>query len=215
MRKLKIKQTEDQRVYFTSDTHYAHANICRGVSQWGDKENSTRDFKTLREMNDELVNAINRTVRPKDILFHMGDWSFGNVSMIEEFRRRINCLNVHLIFGNHDDHIEEDEEQFASLFSSVQHYKEIVVDGDMFCLFHYKQMIWNKSHRDAYHLYGHSHAGAEKDAIGRSMDVGVDNAFKMLGEYRPFSHEEIIYFLKGRKHKALDHHGAKGTESHK
>jgi len=214
MRRFKIKQTEDQRVYYTSDTHYAHANMCRGVSQWGDLDNSTRNFKTLIEMNNELVNAINRTVRPKDILFHCGDWSFGNVSNVAEFRRRIHCENVHIIYGNHDDHIEDDETLHGH-FSSVQHYKELAIDGDMLCLFHYKQTIWNKSHRDAYHLYGHSHAGAEHMVNGRSMDVGVDNAYKLLGEYRPFSHEEVLYFLKGRKQKAIDHHGAKGTESHK
>ena len=214
MKKLKIKQTEKQRVFYTSDTHYAHANICRGVSQWGDKENSTRDFSTIAEMNNELVNAINRTVKEDDTLFHMGDWSFGNIREVAEFRRRIHCKNVHLIYGNHDDGIEEDEE-LQNLFSSVQHYKEVAIDGDMICLFHYKQTIWNKSHRDAYHLYGHSHSGAEHMVIGRSMDVGVDNAFKMLGEYRPFSHEEILYFLKGRKQKAVDHHGVKGSENHK
>ncbi len=214
MRRFKIKQTEDLKVYYTSDTHYAHANICRGVSQWGDLDNSTRNFKTLTEMNNELVNAINRTVRPDDVLFHCGDWSFGNVSNVAEFRRRIHCKNVHIIFGNHDDHIEDDETLHGH-FSSVQYYKELAIDGDMLCLFHYKQTIWNKSHRDAYHLYGHSHAGAEHMVNGRSMDVGVDNAYKLLGDYRPFSHEEVLHFLKGRKQKAIDHHGAKGTESHK
>lgn len=215
MKKLKITQTENQKVFYTSDTHYSHKNICRGVSEWGDLEASTRDFKTIEQMNNTLVSCINKTVGRKDILFHGGDWSFGGVKMIGEFRRRINCENVHLIYGNHDEHIDEDETgELQGLFSSVQHYKEVVVDKDMMCLFHFKQTIWNKMHRDTYHLYGHSHAGAEHVVNGKSMDIGVDNAFRLLGEYRPFSHEEILYFLKGRKVKVIDHHGAKGTEKH-
>jgi calcineurin-like phosphoesterase family protein len=214
MRRFKVKQSDDQKVFWASDFHYGHANIVRGVSQWGDKEKSTRDFKTIQEMNDTLVNCINKTVRPQDVLFFGGDWAFGNVKNVAEFRRRIHCRNIHFVFGNHDDEIEEDE-TLQELFSSVQHYKEIAVDGDMICLFHYKQAIWNKSHRDAYHLYGHSHAGAEHMVIGKSMDIGVDNAFRLLGEYRPFTHEEVMYFLKGRKSHVVDHHGAKGTESHK
>ncbi len=208
MKKLSIRQTENQKVFYTSDTHYSHTNMVRAISKWGDKENSTRDFKTIDEMNDVLVNSINKTVGVNDILIHNGDWSFGNIKKVSEFRYRINCQNIHLIFGNHDDNIEEDE-SLQSLFSSVQHYKEITIDGDMMCLFHYKQNIWNKSHRDAYHLYGHSHSTAEHIPIGRSMDIGVDNAFKLLGEYRPFSHEEIIRLLKNRKHEVIDHHKKK------
>jgi calcineurin-like phosphoesterase family protein len=208
MKKLSIRQTENQRVFYSSDTHYSHANMVRAISKWGDKENSTRNFKTIDEMNDELVNSINKIVGVNDILFHGGDWSFGNIKKVSEFRHRINCQNIHLVFGNHDDYIEEDE-SLQSLFSSVQHYKEITVDGDMICLFHYKQNIWNKSHRDAYHLYGHSHSTAEHIQIGRSMDIGVDNAFKLLGEYRPFSHQEIINLLKNRKQEVIDHHKKK------
>lgn len=31
---MKIKQTEDQRVFFTSDPHYGHKNIVAGVTSW-------------------------------------------------------------------------------------------------------------------------------------------------------------------------------------
>ena len=210
---MKIRQSDEQKVYYTSDTHYGHANMVRALSKWGDKENSTRDFKTIAEMNEALIAGINGTVMQDDVLFHLGDWSMGNTKNIKEFRDRIICRNVHLVFGNHDDDIEDDNvllpgPSLHGLFSSVQSYKEAVVDGTMLCMFHYKQTIWNKSHRDAYHLYGHSHSGAEHLVNGRSMDVGVDNAFKLLGSYRPFSHAEMLDHLKYRRHQAIDHHGA-------
>jgi hypothetical protein len=33
----------------------------------------------------------------------------------------------------------------------------------------------------------------------RSMDVGVDNAFRIFGEYRPFSEYDILNLLSTRK----------------
>jgi hypothetical protein len=38
------------------------------------------------------------------------------------------------------------------------------------------------------------------------MDVGVDNAAKILGEYRPFAWEEVRNILYKRPGHSLDHH---------
>lgn len=100
-------------IYFTSDTHYGHENICRGTSKWEarseeDFQQNTRDFKTLEEMNNAIVDGINSVVCEDDVLYHLGDWSFGGIKNIWEFRKRIKCKNIHLILGNHDHHIEND-----------------------------------------------------------------------------------------------------------
>ena len=55
------------RVFITSDNHYAHKNICRGVTNWRTQDGevpvgSTRDFETIEQMNERLVNAINNVV---------------------------------------------------------------------------------------------------------------------------------------------------------
>lgn len=51
-----------------------------------------------------------------------------------------------------------------------------------------------------YHLYGHCHSTFEKKLnalfIGRkAMDVGIDNIHRLLGEWRPISLDEVLYFL--------------------
>ena len=43
-------------------THYNHKNICKGTTEWGDAELSCRDFQTIEEMNDAIVNSINKYV---------------------------------------------------------------------------------------------------------------------------------------------------------
>jgi calcineurin-like phosphoesterase family protein len=166
-----------------------HRNICRGVTNWTDAEDITRDFKTLDEMNDRIVNGINATVGQDDILFHLGDWSFGGFEMIEQFRNRINCKNIHLILGNHDHHIDRDREGIRSLFSSVHQYLELELkreggykmdDGvteynQKYVLMHYPIMSWNKMNDSVFHLHGHVHLPYSKRVgKGKMMDVGVD-----------------------------------------
>lgn len=104
---------KEQTIFVTSDTHFGHLNICRGTSNWNSQNssnpNNTRDFDNIKEMNDAVVNAINSRVGEDDILYHLGDWSFGGWKNIYEFRKRINCKNIHLILGNHDEHIWKDK----------------------------------------------------------------------------------------------------------
>ena len=86
---MKLVLKPGQKLFFTSDTHYNHSNICRATTKWVGSENLTRDFKSLEHMNSTLVNNINEVVGEDDILIHLGDWSFGGFEQIEEFRNKI------------------------------------------------------------------------------------------------------------------------------
>lgn len=186
---MKLKLNNNQHLYFTSDTHYMHKNICRGVTNWTDAEDITRDFKTLDQMNDRIVNGINATVDQNDILIHLGDWSFGGFEMIEQFRNRINCQNIHLVLGNHDHHIDRDREGVRSLFSSVHQYLELDIKREgsnkmdhssnsidtKFVLMHYPIMSWNRMNDGVIHLHGHVHLPPHRRiGKGKMMDVGMD-----------------------------------------
>ena len=186
---MKIKLNKG-RIFFTSDTHYAHTNICRSVSNWRDENgnvpiNQTRDFKSLDHMNDYIVNSINGKVGEDDTLFHLGDWSFGGFENIEEFRNRINCKNIHLILGNHDHHIERNKNDIQRLFSSVHQYLRLQVSvmpgtklyaGEVdLVLMHYPIASWHNMNDGVIHLHGHVHLPPDKKlSQGKAMDVGVD-----------------------------------------
>ena len=96
-------------IYFIADTHYGHKNIVKGVSDWTDKS-TCRNFKTIEEMNQAIVKKINQTVKEDDVLYHLGDWSFGGINNIWNFRKQINCKNIYLIYGNHDERIIDNSE---------------------------------------------------------------------------------------------------------
>ena len=106
---MKLILEKGQRLFFTSDTHFNHSNICRATTRWSEANNLTRDYKSLDHMNDTLVNNINEKVGEDDILVHLGDWSFGGFESISEFRNRILCENIYLTYGNHDHHIRRNK----------------------------------------------------------------------------------------------------------
>lgn len=218
---LKIKLTLGQQLFFTSDTHYNHKNICRGVTNWRRQDGSipidqTRDFKTLERMNDKIVDNINKTVGQDDILIHLGDWSFGGFDSIKEFRDRIICKNVHLILGNHDHHIENNREGIQEIFSSVHQYVVLevtkpalpvnTVSKHELVLMHYPLTSWHDMSKGRFHLFGHVHLPPrQKVMAGRSMDVGCDG-----NNLTPYSLSEVIRTLSGRPVQAnrlpFDHH---------
>jgi len=203
---MKIKLRPHQGLFFTSDTHYQHKNICRGVTNWTDAEDLTRDFKTLDQMNDRIVEGINSVVGQDDILFHLGDWSFGGFEMIWKFRHRINCQNIHLILGNHDHHIERNREDIQTIFSSVHQYLELEVDTEhKYVLMHYPIMSWNKMNDGVIHLHGHVHLPSHrKIGKGKTMDVGMDG-----NGLNVYSYKEISRLMNDQPIKSgfeFDHH---------
>lgn len=91
-------------IYFTSDTHYGHANILSYCH---------RPFKDIEHMNFSLIKNFNMRVKSDDIVFFVGDFCFRNskggkegegLTIKADYYR--NQLNGHHVFikGNHDSH---------------------------------------------------------------------------------------------------------------
>jgi calcineurin-like phosphoesterase family protein len=199
---MKILLNKGQRVWFTSDTHYNHANICRGTTQWDRSgENHFRDFDTLNQMNAVLVNNINAVVGQDDILIHLGDWSFGGFDSIAEFRNRIVCQNIHLVLGNHDHHIANNRDGIAEIFSSVHQYLDLSIkwpDGSgkhaglHFVCMHYPIASWDGLGKGVPHLHGHVHLPPNRRVgRGKVMDVGVDG-----NNLSPISMSDVVRILE-------------------
>jgi calcineurin-like phosphoesterase family protein len=214
---MKIILKPEQQLFFTSDTHYSHKNICRATTEWKDADDKTRDFKSLNHMNDTIVNNINRMVGEDDILFHLGDWSFGGFEKIQEFRDRIVCKNIHLVLGNHDHHILNNKLDIQRLFSSISHYIDLDVqrpskkgkgsiDRFRFILMHYPIASWHDMNEGVMHLHGHVHLPKhQRIGNGKSLDVGVDG-----NDLEPISLDKVVSLLKNQPIDKLclpqDHH---------
>ena len=193
----KIKTTG--RVYITSDTHFGHKNIVRGTTNWRTQDgkvpvDSTRDFQTIEQMNERLIDGINHFVGQDDTLIMLGDVSFGGFDNIGIFLERLVCHNIHLILGNHDHHIENNRDFVKERFLSVQHYMEININDRNFVLCHYPLQSWHGMNKGVIHLHGHVHLPEHrKFGNGKKMDVGVDG-----NGMDPYSIDEIIKIMDKR-----------------
>ena len=210
---MKITLNKGQKLWFTSDTHYNHANICSATTKWTDPV-TCREFTSLAQMNSHLIANINSVVEQDDILFHLGDWSFGGFEQIQIFRDSIFCKNVHIITGNHDHHIENNKEGCQSLFSSVNKYLNLNVKWNVgthfageqrFALMHFPIASWDNMAKGAIHLHGHVHFSPKlRIGKGKMMDVGVDG-----NRLFPIEMSEVLKLMKPQPIKSLfefDHH---------
>jgi calcineurin-like phosphoesterase family protein len=215
---MKLTLQKGQNLYFVSDSHFSHENICSATTQWKDAGDAVRQFSSLEDMNRTIVDNINAVVDENDILFHLGDWSFGGFEQIQKFRSQLICKNIHIVLGNHDHHIERDKDGIQSLFSSVHSFiprLEIkrAIDGGKgmmerfnFCLFHYPIASWIDMNSGVIHLHGHVHLPKHlKLGKGRSLDVGMDG-----NDMKPYSLDEVMKLVKNQPIRKLelpkDHH---------
>ena len=126
--------------WFTSDTHYDHANIIKY---------SKRPFKNVDEMNETMIKNWNSVVKHEDTVFHLGDFAFCNDP--GKFFHRLNGNKI-LILGNHDKQATK-----HLPWGSVHSYYELRLNGKFIILCHYAFRVFNKSHHGALNFHGHSH----------------------------------------------------------
>jgi calcineurin-like phosphoesterase family protein len=181
----------DRKGWITFDSHYGHTNICKGTTKWrlpdGSIPDDTRPFATIEEMNKAIVDNINACVGENDILIHGGDFSFGGFTNIPLFRNLINCKTIHLVLGNHDDHIRKNKNNYQDLFTTVSDKLFINFthgyNKNFIIVNHYPEQSWRDLNKGSIHIHGHCHlTGDKRFGKGRKMDGGMDGH----PEFRPY-----------------------------
>lgn len=187
------------KVHITSDTHFFHKNICAGESVWPDIT-KCRQFKDRFQMTETIINNINKYVDEDSLLIHLGDWSFGGKENINIALDAIQCKNIVLVRGNHDHNIEENDSRFLL----CKDFLYLNVNGALLVLSHYPMFHWVDMEKGSIMLHGHCH-GDESLLLRqihenyRTMDVGVDIAYKLYNEYRPFELNEAVSFINDKQ----------------
>lgn len=171
------------KVYFTSDTHFNHANIISFCS---------RPFKNVNEMNETLIANWNRVVGADDIVFHLGDFCLGGSA---EWTNVLNRLNgkIYLIVGNHD--MKNLRQSYYDRFEEIVMQKHIEIGKQKIYLNHCPFLCYGGAYKDTWQLFGHVHTSKNntgKDASRLNMlfptqyDVGVDN-----NNFTPVSFDQV------------------------
>ena len=170
-------------IYLTSDSHFSHRNILKYCN---------RPFSSIEEMNEAIINNWNSVVTTRDIVYHLGDFGFGNASQLRPILERLNG-RIHLVPGSHDTELLKDPN--SRLWLNIEpplltiSIKQYSPELRYLTLCHYPMWRWYKSHFWTIHAYGHVHTSSIKKVEHPSpyaYDVGVDN-----NNYYPISLEDL------------------------
>lgn len=168
-----------ENVFWTSDTHFGHAAILK-------YEEGYHNFSTIEERDEMMIQSWNNKVPKDGLVFHIGDFAYGNKKQIRSFVERLNG-EIFLILGNHDRQIKKCAHMFHNvakeLYISVRDddaqkgYQKIV-------MYHYPQISWNGACHESWCLHGHTHQINYEN--GRLLNVGMINH-----NYEILSYNEI------------------------
>lgn len=175
---------------FCSDIHFNHKNVL---------SYDKRDFETIEEHDNYIIEQWNNTVEYDDIVWILGDVSWYGVKKTIEI---LNSLNgsKNLIIGNHDKKFLKNKD-FRDCFNEIAYYKELPFENDKFIvLCHYPIAAFNGNYYGNYHFYGHVHDSweykciekykRERDSIKKPLNMY--NVYLPKLDYAPRTAKEII-----------------------
>jgi len=183
-------------IWFSSDSHYYHRNVM---------DFCHRPFSSVEEMNQKLIENWNSVVGKDDVVFHLGDFCFGDTEKWKSILEQLNG-KIYLTKGNHDEDMPAGVKEY---FQDVQYQYQIKVENQRIILNHYPLLCYAGSYKETnpvYNFFGHCHSGPL--SIGRDIsrlsvcfpeqyDVGVDN-----NNYFPISFYQVQEKIKQRQEDA-------------
>ena len=124
--------------YVISDTHFNHSRIL---------EYCQRPFDNVEQMNEVIINNWNKVINEDDIVYVLGDFCFGNKTMLKEIVSNLKGRKI-LICGNHDNLTKN--AYYEAGFETVTK-SPIIVDSDFILSHHPIQGHLRKF----YNIHGH------------------------------------------------------------
>ena len=175
--------------FYIGDWHFGHTAVLKM---------DNRPWVTIEDMNRDLIQYCNDTVKHGDTLYIVGDISMKGGETLLNLVKQIKCDKV-LIKGNHDKVSGE----LAKEFKGRVYEKLMVRDkGRKVVLCHQPMPCFDGHFNGDYHLYAHVHMTKEYELMEKvkaeilTWDVPCNmyNVGAMLPymEYKPKTLDEII-----------------------
>lgn len=205
--------------YYIADCHFYHRNLLKMMDR--------RDFQSLEEMHEVMIEKWNKKVHANDEVIILGDLSLGNGQETNQILRQLKG-KLYLIRGNHDDRYLKDKDFDASRFGWIRDYAELHDNKRKIILMHYPVFCYNGQFRRnekgeplAYMLHGHIHNTEDQTLVDRFCDetratlrksarqeqaqpipCQMMNCFCMYSDYTPLTLEEWIACERKRRETA-------------
>lgn len=151
--------------WVTAGTHFRQENLIKFCD---------RPFRSANHMDAALMQNLNATVDPQDVLWIIGEFAHGPKSKDPEWLaklfEKLPSAEKHLVVGNHD----LDPTQ-ARPWTSVTHLAD-VRDGSQrqaHTLCHYPMNTWKHARRSALQIFGHVHQNwrGSRNSVNARVDV--------------------------------------------
>nr|QMP83091.1 MAG: hypothetical protein [Caudoviricetes sp.] len=168
-------------IFFSSDLHFGHANILK-------YEPISRQFDSVEEMDEQLIQNWNNVVKENDECYILGDLSFHKLNKTVEILNRLSGKKA-IIVGNHDAHLIKHQEFIDCFEGRVFDLLDHKINGKHYVMCHYPLRAWNRSHWGSINLFGHLHSKWKGNK--QQLNVGAD-----VHNLTPLSIEEIPAILE-------------------
>ena len=162
--------------FFTADLHFGHNNVVNFKNTDGTK---ARDFDTVQDMEDAMVQMHNEIVKPTDKVYMLGDIAF-NARGLDKVKQ-MNGIKI-LVKGNHD---QLKLNKYVDVFKDVRGCH--VMNG---LVFTHIPIHVDQLGRFGCNVHGHLHGGRVKqgDQIDpRFLCVSVEHT-----DLKPISFEDMV-----------------------
>ena len=173
-----------RNIFVISDTHFSHKNVLTFRDKNGDLIRP--GFTDVQDMDERIIMNWNNTVKPNDIVYHLGDVAFAlHTKPLDRILPRL-MGRKRLILGNHD----YDAKDYIPYFEKVMSWRQF--GPDMFkypvILTHFPLHEAAFAYRDGgngINIHGHIHEKDEPSANHRNVSVEKIN-------YTPVAIEDIL-----------------------
>ena len=157
------------KIFVISDTHFSHENIIKYTG---------RPFKTVKEMNEDIILKWNNKVKGDDLVIHLGDFALGNEEEVKDIKNKLNG-NIILLKGNHDH-------------NAIRKAGFLIIKGSLEIedlIFSHSPLPKEEIPKGFTNIHGHIH---EKESL-RGINASVEKT-----NYEPLELEELKRLAKNK-----------------
>jgi calcineurin-like phosphoesterase family protein len=181
-----------RRYWVISDHHANHVGALTFLKPDG---TISRNFGSVQEMNERMVDNHNREVADFDYVYFLGDISFGNVKDMEIFLSRLKGKKRLVGPGNHDTYkFDAYMRHFKKFFPNFKTFGAEKF-GKAFLMSHAPLHLDSFVHRKegaGWNVHGHTHENNVKYIASDIDDPMYINVCVEKTNYTPVNIEDLI-----------------------
>ncbi len=173
--------------FIISDLHMGHENIL--TFKKPNTDEPLRPFKTMDEMHDTIISNWNKTVRPKDRVFVLGDavWNPEGLDLMQ----LMNGIKI-LVKGNHDHKLTI--YKYMEVFNDIHGaFVKHGVSGKKIIMTHVPIHPQSLNTRFDFNVHGHLHSEYITQHNNMSPDLRYINVSCEQLNYTPAHLRDLIY----------------------